>query len=72
MGVGHDLVHSLDYVVLLQVMFSLASGVESTPLSVWEQLTERGNLGEGEVPVTLAAVQAAMDRLISGGMPHEH
>ncbi|MGW5497745.1 hypothetical protein [Streptomyces olivaceoviridis] len=42
MGVGSDLVHSLDYVVMLQVMFNLASGVESTPLSVWEQLKERG------------------------------
>ncbi|MFC8216339.1 hypothetical protein, partial [Streptomyces sp. NPDC057296] len=42
MGVGSDLVHTLDYVVLLQVMFNLASAVESTPLSVWKQLQERG------------------------------
>ncbi|MEV4790109.1 hypothetical protein AB0K53_32540 [Streptomyces tuirus] len=42
MGVGSDLVHSLDYVVLLQVMFNLASRVESTPLSVWAQLQDRG------------------------------
>ncbi|MGW0573029.1 hypothetical protein [Streptomyces tauricus] len=42
MGVGHDLVHSLDYVVLLQVMFNVASRVDSTPLSVWGQLKERG------------------------------
>ncbi|MEU4490069.1 hypothetical protein AB0H94_35230 [Streptomyces purpurascens] len=42
MGVGSDLVHSLDYVVLLQVMFNLASGMDSTPLSVWEQLKDRG------------------------------
>ncbi|MFH9590679.1 hypothetical protein ACH4LS_36770 [Streptomyces luteogriseus] len=42
MGVGSDLVHSLDYVVLLQVMFNLASRLESTPLSVWKQLQERG------------------------------
>lgn len=42
MGVGSDLVHSLDYVTLLQVMFNLASGANSTPLGVWEQLKERG------------------------------
>ncbi|MEU3550684.1 hypothetical protein [Streptomyces longwoodensis] len=42
MGVGSDLVHSLDYVVLLQIMFNLNSRVESTPLSVWKQLQERG------------------------------
>ncbi|MGG8318091.1 hypothetical protein ACQ9AR_33360 [Streptomyces lividans] len=42
MGVGSDLVHTLDYVVLLQVMFNLASSMESTPLSVWKQLQERG------------------------------
>ncbi|MEV5900054.1 hypothetical protein [Streptomyces sp. NPDC052127] len=42
MGVGSDLVHSLDYVVLLQVMFNLASRVNSTPLGVWDQLKERG------------------------------
>ncbi|MFD8902656.1 hypothetical protein ACFV0J_34485, partial [Streptomyces ardesiacus] len=42
MGVGSDLVHALDYVVLLQVMFNLASSLESTPLSVWKQLQERG------------------------------
>ncbi|MEU0852530.1 hypothetical protein ABZ387_31880 [Streptomyces flaveolus] len=34
--------HALDYVVLLQVVFNVASGAESTPLSVWEQLKERG------------------------------
>ncbi|MEU6594708.1 hypothetical protein ABZ923_36865 [Streptomyces sp. NPDC046881] len=42
MGVGSDLVHSLDYVVMLQVMFNLASGVQSTPMTVWEQLKDRG------------------------------
>ncbi|GGP32385.1 hypothetical protein [Streptomyces capoamus] len=42
MGVGSDLVHSLDYVVMLQVMFNLASGVQSTPMTVWEQLKGRG------------------------------
>ncbi|MFC7016079.1 hypothetical protein ACFQMH_31155 [Streptomyces viridiviolaceus] len=34
--------HALDYVVLLQVMFNLASGVHSTPTTVWEQLKDRG------------------------------
>ncbi|MDT0412728.1 MULTISPECIES: hypothetical protein [Streptomyces] len=42
LGVGSDLVHSLDYVVLLQVMFDVASGVAPTPLSVWKTLRERG------------------------------
>jgi hypothetical protein len=42
LGVGSDLVHSLDYVVILQIMFNLASGVQSTPLGVWEQLQARG------------------------------
>ncbi|WP_345653515.1 hypothetical protein [Streptomyces tremellae] len=34
--------HSLDYVVMLQVMFNVASGEDSTPLEVWGQLKQRG------------------------------
>ncbi|WP_206308424.1 hypothetical protein [Streptomyces sp. A1277] len=42
MGVGTDLVDGLDYVVLLQVFFDVASAAEVTPLKVWERLKERG------------------------------
>ncbi|MEV0695266.1 hypothetical protein, partial [Streptomyces sp. NPDC050388] len=42
MGAGTDLVHTLDYVVMLQVMFNIASSAESTPVTVWQQLQERG------------------------------
>ncbi|MGW2740341.1 hypothetical protein ACWC4D_39825 [Streptomyces sp. NPDC001288] len=42
MGAGDDLVHCLDYVVMLQVMFNMGSGVQCTPLSMWEQLKARG------------------------------
>jgi hypothetical protein len=33
LGIGSALVDSLDYVVMLQVLFDIASGVESTPLT---------------------------------------
>ncbi|MBW1603575.1 hypothetical protein JJV70_15980 [Streptomyces sp. JJ66] len=42
LGAGSDLAHSLDYVVMLQVMFNLASGIECTPVAVWQQLQQRG------------------------------
>ena len=69
LGVGTDLVHALDYVVMLQVMFNLASGIESTPQAVWRQLQERGirsakNAGE---LVGKNAVYEAFARLVSAG-----
>ncbi|MGY1456864.1 hypothetical protein [Streptomyces sp. SS8] len=42
LGIGSDLVHTLDYVVMLQVMFNLASKIECTPMTVWQQLQARG------------------------------
>ncbi|MCX5055104.1 hypothetical protein [Streptomyces sp. NBC_00474] len=69
MGVGHDLVHSLDYVVLLQVMFNLASGVDSTPLSVWEQLKVRGirSAKNARELVGKNAVYESFGRLLDAG-----
>ncbi|MEV7412460.1 hypothetical protein AB0O04_32010 [Streptomyces althioticus] len=69
MGVGTDLVHTLDYVVLLQVMFNLASGVESTPLSVWEQLKERGirSAKNARELVGKNAVYESFGRLLEAG-----
>ncbi|MFF4983796.1 hypothetical protein ACFY3O_27555 [Streptomyces sp. NPDC001046] len=69
MGVGSDLVHSLDYVVLLQVMFNLASRVESTPLSVWKQLQERGirSAKNARELVGKNAVYESFGRLLEAG-----
>lgn len=41
-GVGTELVHSLDYVVMLQVMFDVAANIKTTPLLIWERLKTRG------------------------------
>ncbi|MGW6262562.1 hypothetical protein, partial [Streptomyces sp. NPDC055085] len=69
MGVGHDVVHALDYVVLLQVMFNLASGVESDPRSVWKQFQERGirSAKDAKRLVGRDAVYDSFARLIAAG-----
>ncbi|MFF8234752.1 hypothetical protein [Streptomyces caelestis] len=69
MGVGSDLVHSLDYVVMLQVMFNLASGVPSTPLTVWKQLKERGirSAKNANELVGKNAVYESFSRLLDAG-----
>ncbi|MFF9757421.1 hypothetical protein ACF1FC_32420 [Streptomyces sp. NPDC014344] len=61
--------HTLDYVVLLQVMFNLASGVESTPLGVWEQLKERGirSAKNARELVGKNAVYESFGRLLEAG-----
>ncbi|MEU0023376.1 hypothetical protein ABZ173_37750 [Streptomyces rochei] len=61
--------HTLDYVVLLQVMFNLASRVESTPLSVWKQLQERGirSAKNARELVGKNAVYEAFSRLLDAG-----
>jgi hypothetical protein len=41
-GLGTALVHALDYVVALQVMFDIAAGNKATPVLVWERLKARG------------------------------
>jgi hypothetical protein len=69
MGVGSDLVHTLDYVVLLQVMFNLASGVDSTPLIVWDQLKKRGirSAKNADELVGKNAVYESFARLLAAG-----
>ncbi|MCX4581461.1 hypothetical protein OHB41_51880 [Streptomyces sp. NBC_01571] len=69
LGVGHDLVHALDYVVLLQVMFNLASGLDSDPRSVWKQLQDRGirSAKDAKRLVGRDAVYDAFARLIASG-----
>lgn len=69
MGVGSDLVHSLDYVVLLQVMFNLASAVKSTPMEVWRQLQERGirSAKNANELVGKNAVYESFARLVTAG-----
>lgn len=69
MGIGTDLVHSLDYVVLLQVMFNLASGTESTPMGVWQQLKGRGirSAKNANELVGKNAVYESFARLVTAG-----
>lgn len=69
LGVGSDLVHSLDYVVMLQVMFNLASGVKSTPMAVWEQLQARGirSAKNARELVGKNAVYESFARLVDAG-----
>ncbi|WP_206191152.1 hypothetical protein [Streptomyces niveiscabiei] len=69
MGVGSDLVHSLDYVVLLQVMFNLASAIKSTPMEVWRQLQERGirSAKNANELVGKNAVYESFARLVTAG-----
>ncbi|MFB9639155.1 hypothetical protein [Streptomyces spiralis] len=55
--------------VLLQVMFNLASGVQSTPLAVWEQLKERGirSAKNARELVGKNAVYESFARLVEAG-----
>ncbi|MFH8797560.1 hypothetical protein [Streptomyces sp. NPDC017941] len=78
MGAGSDLVHTLDYVVMLQIMFNLASGADSTPLTLWQQLKDRGirSSKNADELVGKNAVYEAFARLLAAGylrrtqMPH--
>lgn len=69
LGVGADLVHALDYVVMLQVMFNLASGIESTPQAVWRQLQERGirSAKNANELVGKSAVYESYARVVAAG-----
>ncbi|MDX3208704.1 hypothetical protein [Streptomyces scabiei] len=69
LGVGADLVHALDYVVMLQVMFNLASRIDSTPMAVWRQLQERGirSAKNASELVGKNAVYESFARLVSAG-----
>jgi hypothetical protein len=69
LGVGSDLVHSLDYVVMLQVMFNLASGRQSTPMAVWKQLQDRGirSAKNAKELVGKNAVYESFARLVDAG-----
>lgn len=69
LGVGSDLTHSLDYVVMLQVMFNLASKIECTPTTVWRQLQERGirSAKNADELVGKNAVHESFARLIAAG-----
>ncbi|MGV9891706.1 hypothetical protein [Streptomyces sp. NPDC003395] len=66
---GTDLVHALDYVVMLQVMFNLASGIKSTPMTVWKQLQARGIRSAKNVKTLVGrdAVYEAFSRLVDAG-----
>ncbi|MEV0324574.1 hypothetical protein ACIBKX_40280 [Streptomyces sp. NPDC050658] len=61
--------HSLDYVVMLQVMFNLASGVEATPMTVWKQLQDRGirSAKNAKELVGKNAVYESFARLVAAG-----
>ncbi|MER7577492.1 hypothetical protein [Streptomyces sp. NPDC126514] len=69
MGVGSDLVHTLDYVVLIQVMFNINSGMDSTPVMVWEQLKQRGirSAKNANELVGKNAVYESFARLVEAG-----
>lgn len=69
LAAGSDLVHSLDYVVMLQLLCNLAAGMTSTPLSVWKQLQERGirSSKNANELVGKNAVYESFTRLICAG-----
>ncbi|MGK5448813.1 hypothetical protein [Streptomyces radiopugnans] len=69
LGIGADLVHTLDYVVMLQVMFNLASKVECTPMTVWQQLQARGirSAKNASELVGKNAVYESFGRLLDAG-----
>ncbi|MFD5065159.1 hypothetical protein [Streptomyces sp. NPDC058394] len=58
----------LDLVVLLHWRFRQKDGQALTTSAIWASLTEQGMLGDDDAPVTLADVQAAMDRLAADGI----
>ncbi|WP_179892092.1 hypothetical protein [Streptomyces sp. rh34] len=69
MGVGSDLVDGIDYVVLLQVLFDVTSGMDVTPLRVWERLKERGirSTKNREELVGKNSVYESFTRIIAAG-----
>ena len=69
LGIGTDLVHSLDYVVMLQVLFNIAAGEVNTPRGVWKQLQDRGirSAKNANELVGKNAVYEAFARLITAG-----
>ncbi|MCZ4103197.1 hypothetical protein [Streptomyces sp. H39-C1] len=68
-GIGTDLVQSLDYVVMLQLLFNIAEGATPTPPKVWEQLKARGirSSKNADELVGKNAVYESYTRLIAAG-----
>lgn len=69
MGIGTDLVDGIDYVVLLQVFFDVASATDVTPLKVWERLKARGirSTKNREELVGKNSVYESFTRIIAAG-----
>ncbi|MFD3363594.1 hypothetical protein ACFWW5_10880 [Streptomyces albidoflavus] len=69
MGIGSELVHAIDYVVLIQVLFNVSSQARSTPVIVWEQLKTRGirSAKNSKELVGRDAVYSSFGRLIDAG-----
>ncbi|MDJ0346358.1 hypothetical protein QMK19_36385 [Streptomyces sp. H10-C2] len=68
-GVGTDLVQTLDYVVMLQLLFDIAEGATPTPLKVWEELKLRGIRSSKNVNELVGknAVYESFSRLMTAG-----
>ncbi|MFE6023341.1 hypothetical protein ACFQ6O_43855 [Streptomyces sp. NPDC056441] len=58
----------MDLVVLLHWRFRRKDGQSLTSSAIWASMTEQGKLEGDGTPVTLASVQAAMDRLAADGI----
>ncbi|MFD7720736.1 hypothetical protein [Streptomyces sp. NPDC059814] len=69
-GFGSLLTHSLDYVVILHLLFSIAEGSSPTPLRVWEELKARGIKSSKNVEELVGknAVYESFGRLIVAGL----
>ncbi|MEV6080996.1 hypothetical protein AB0L80_38745 [Streptomyces sp. NPDC052069] len=69
-GFGSLLTHSLDYVVILHLLFSIAEGSSPTPLKVWEELKARGIRSSKNVEELVGknAVYESFGRLIAAGL----
>ncbi|MET9535574.1 hypothetical protein ABZY02_34330 [Streptomyces sp. NPDC006649] len=69
---GGSLVHSLDYVVLLHLLFATAEGRTLTPPQLWAELKDQGirSAKNTKVLVGRDAVYEAFGRLIEAGYVH--
>ncbi|MBD3550007.1 hypothetical protein [Streptomyces sp. JV180] len=69
-GYGSLLAHSLDYVVILHLLFSIAEGSSPTPLKVWKELQARGIKSSKNAAELVGknAVYESFGRLIEAGL----
>lgn len=68
-AVSFQITHAMDYVVMLQILYNLASGIPASPVQVWGQLQDREirSVKDAKRLVGKNAVYESFNRLIDAG-----